>query len=136
MIFLSDFKYFLIKLLNLIKYDHLHALNADVLYYLLNIGLSDMLYISIIFKVFKVVFIVMPLMRIFLCNVGWRHTVASMPNLGCLLGMDGVCAECSDSKICESSHLFLSLGTVANFPYRVEGVIVIGTISLFVWTFI
>lgn len=65
MIFLSDFKYFLIKLLNLIKDNHLHALNADVLYYLLNIGLSDILYISSIFKVFKVVFIVMPLMRIF-----------------------------------------------------------------------
>lgn len=57
-IFLSNFKYFLIKLLNLIKDDHRHALNADVLYYLLNIELSNILYISIIFKVFKVVFIV------------------------------------------------------------------------------
>lgn len=35
-IFLSNFKYFLIKLLNTIKYDHLHALNDDVKY-LLNI---------------------------------------------------------------------------------------------------
>lgn len=67
-IFLSNFKYFLIKLLNWIKDDHLHALNADVLYYLLNIELSDILYISIIFKVFTVVFIVCfikQLMRIF-----------------------------------------------------------------------
>lgn len=57
-IFLSNIKYFLIKLLNLIKDDHRHALNADVLYYLFNIELSDMLYILIIFKVFKVIFIV------------------------------------------------------------------------------
>lgn len=35
-IFLSNFKYFLIKLLNMIKDDHLHALNDDVKY-LLNI---------------------------------------------------------------------------------------------------
>lgn len=36
-IFLSNFKYFLIKLWNIIKDDHLHALNDDVKYYLLNI---------------------------------------------------------------------------------------------------
>lgn len=57
-IFLSNIKYFLIKLLNLIKDDHQHALNADGLYYLFNIEMSNMMYISIIFKVFKVIFIV------------------------------------------------------------------------------
>lgn len=42
-IFLSNIKYFLIKLLNLIKDDHQHALNADEFYYLFNIEMSDMM---------------------------------------------------------------------------------------------
>lgn len=42
-IFLSDIKYFLIKLLNLIKEDHQHAPDADGLYYLFNIETSDMM---------------------------------------------------------------------------------------------
>lgn len=64
-IFLSNIKYFLIKLLNLIKDNHRHALNADVLYYLFNIELSDMLYILIIFKVIFIVCFIKMIMRLF-----------------------------------------------------------------------
>lgn len=36
----------------------------------------------------------------------WQYAVARIPNLGCLLGMDGVCGDWSDSEICETSLLF------------------------------
>lgn len=111
-IFLSNFKYFLIKLLNLIKDDHRHALNADVLYYLLNIELSDILYISIIFKVFKVVFIVCFIKQKWeFSNVKLtrQYTVASIPNLGCLLGMDAVCGDWSDLEMWNFSFFVFSL---------------------------
>lgn len=88
-IFLSNFKYFLIKLLNWIKVDHLHALNADVLYYLLNIELSDILYISIIFKVFKVVFIVRfmkQLMKIFYQKVDMAIKICQYNKFRVLFG--------------------------------------------------
>lgn len=94
-IFLSKYKYFLIKILNIMKDDHLHALN-DSVYYLLNIDQSKMLYISIIFIVFKVVFIVCFIKHEIFLLLIWQSTVASnTKRLGCLLGMDEVCGNLS-----------------------------------------